>query len=181
VNPIAATTHLAAIVAGVWGGITLMGALAPDLPDDEVEAAVSTASDTPVPAGGAESLLRTENLTPALSELSSQLTDAGVVVRLRIEPGNLDADEGEGGFEPLEVPAFGPERLAEEIARERPEFRGLADISYVEVVQTDIGPEWHVQLITDRPGLSPPWTYGAPLDLGGLTVGGAPPEQIDSP
>jgi hypothetical protein len=177
VNPVAVITHVAAVAAGVWGGMTLMGAIAPDLPDDEVEAAVSAPADEVAP-DAPESLLRAENLKPALAQLESQL-GAGGILRLTMEPGSLKTVEGEGGFDASEVPAVGPERLAERIGQERPELRGLADIQYVELVQTEIGPEWYVQLVSTREGLSPPWTYGAPLDLGGLTVGGAPPEQIE--
>lgn len=177
-NPVAAITHLAAIAAGLWGGIWLMGEIAPDLPDDEVAAAVAAPTDAEVAPDGADSLLRTENLGPALAQLSSQLGASGGVVRLGIEPNVLDAQEGEGGFELAEVPAFGPERLAEAIARERKDFAGIEHFQRVELVQTEIGPEWYVQLVSDEADLSPPWTYGAPLDLGGLTVGGAPPEQI---
>jgi hypothetical protein len=179
-NPVAVITHVAAIAAGLWVGIWAMGEIAPDLPDDEVEAAVSAPTDAgEVAPDGAESLLRTANLEPALAQLESQLAAPGEIVRLRIEPGSLDAEEGDGGFEASEVPAFGPERLAEEIAADRPQFRDLADIQYVELVQTEIGPEWYVQLVSTRDSLPPPWTYGAPLDLGGLTVGGAPPKQIE--
>jgi hypothetical protein len=176
VNPVAAITHVAAIVAGVWGGLTVMGALAPDLPDDEVEAAVATPTDAEVSPTGADSLFRTENLQPALLQLNSQLGADGIV-RLTIKPESLETEEGEGGFDAIDVPAFGPERLAEAIARER-EDSSLADLSSVELVQTEIGPEWYVQLVSHDPDLPPPWTYGAPLDLGGLTVGGAPPKQI---
>lgn len=119
----------------------------------------------------------TENLEPALTQLADQVGAAGEVVRLRIDPGSLHADEGEGGFDIIDVPPFGPSQLVEKIAQERPQVT-IDDIQYVELVQTEIGPEWYVQLVSTRPDLPAPWTYGAPLDLDGLTVGGAPPEQI---
>jgi hypothetical protein len=56
--------------------------------------------------------------------------------------------------------------------------RGVEDLQFVELVQTKDGPEWYVQLISTRPDLPPPWTYGARLYLSKLTVGGAPPKRI---
>ena len=66
-----------------------------------------------------------------------------------------------------------------EVARECPPGTDRLFLAFVEIVQTEIGPEWYVQLVSDNPDLPPPWSFGAPLDLGGLTVGGSPPQQIE--
>src|SRR5215211_1485087 len=153
-----------------------MDAIAPDLPDPDTEPGVAAAQPATVDPGSSDSLFRTENLAPALSQLSDQLAADGELVRLRIEPGRLQSTEGDSGFAASDVPASGPSELAARISQKRREVRGEEDFQYVELVQTKDGPEWYVQLVSTRPDLPPPWTYGAPLDLQRLTAGGAPPK-----
>lgn len=152
-SPLAPIAHLVAIAAGLWGGLWVMGAITPDLPGAEVEAGV-VADDKAVPPADSGSLLRADNLEPALTQLAAQLGAGGEIVRLRIDPGRLDAEEGDGGFEVTDVDPGAAERLVEMIARERPKV-ALGDIQYVELVQAEQGPQWYVQL-----------------------AGGAPPKQI---
>jgi hypothetical protein len=167
-----------AIAAGVWGGLLVMDAVAPDLPDPDTEPGVAAAQPASVEPGSADSLFRAENLGPALSQLDEQLGADGELVRLRIEPGRLQSTEGEGGFAVADVSSAAPNQLAAAIGAERPEFRGIEDFQYLELVHTKEGPEWYVQLVSTRPQLSPPWSYGAPLDVSKITAGGAPPKQI---
>jgi hypothetical protein len=54
-------------------------------------------------------------------------------------------------------------------------------IRYMELVATREGPKRYVQLDINRTGVSPPWTYGAPLDGEPLTVGDAPPKPVTEP
>jgi len=179
VSPLPPIVHLLAIVAGVWGGLVAMDAIAPDLPDPDTEPGVAAAQPATVEPGSADSLFRAENLAPALSQLSEQLGADGELVLLRIEPGQLQSTEGDGGFAVSDVPGSGPVELATKIGEERKQVRGIEDFQYVELVQTKDGPEWYVQLVSSRPDLPPPWSYGAPLDISKLTVGGAPPKQIE--
>jgi hypothetical protein len=168
-----------AIAAGVWGGLAVMDAVAPDLPDPDTEPGVAAAQPATVEQDSGVSLFRAENLGPALSQLDEQLGADGELVRLRIDPGRLGSTEGEGGFAVGDVPSTAPDQLAAAIAADRPEFRGIEDFQYLELVQTRGGPEWYVQLVSTRPQLSPPWTYAAPLDVSKVTAGGAPPKQIE--
>lgn len=178
-SPLPPIVHVLAIAAGVWVGLVAMDAIAPDLPDPDTEPGVAAAQPATVDPGSSDSLFRTENLAPALSQLSDQLAADGELVRLRIEPGRLQSTEGDSGVAASDVPASGPSELAARISRERREVRGVEDFQYVELVQTKDGPEWYVQLVSTRPDLPPPWTYGAPLDLQRLTAGGAPPKGIE--
>jgi len=178
VNPVAVISHLVAVVAGVWIGLGLMGEIAPDLPDPGVQPGLSAPGDPEEVAGGdPDSLLREENLGPALDDLAEQLGADGHLLRLRIEAGRVAATEGEDGYDLADVPPSGPEELVDLIAGERPKV-GIDDVDSVELVQTRDGPRWHVQLVSTGPDLPPPWTYGAPFGFEGLTVGGAPPRQL---
>jgi hypothetical protein len=178
VSPLPPIVHVLAIAAGVWVGLVAMDAIAPDFPDPDTEPGVAAAEPATVDPGSSDSLFRTENLAPALSQLSEQLGADGELVRLRIEPGSLQSTEGDGGFAVSDVPASGPTELAARISQKRRQVRGVEDLQFVELVQTKDGPEWYVQLISTRPDLPPPWTYGARLDPSKLTVGGAPPKRI---
>lgn len=152
-SPLPPIAHLIAIAAGLWGGLWVMGAITPDLPGAEVEAGV-VADDQAVPPDDSASLLREDNLEPALTQLAAQLGAGGEIVRLRIDPGRLRAEEGDGGFDVTDVDPAAPERLVQMVAQERPKVTP-AEIQYVELVQTKQGPVWYVQ-----------------------PVGGAPPVQI---
>jgi hypothetical protein len=56
---------------------------------------------------------------------------------------------------------------------------GLDDVQYVELVATEDGPRWYVQLVSTNPRIDPPWTYGTDLDgPPPLDVGGAPPTPV---
>jgi hypothetical protein len=177
VSPLPPIAHIVAIVAGVWGGLTVMGAIAPDLPGADVQPGV-TAEAAPQSGDDPDSLLAEDNLDPALTQLADQLGTTSDLVRLRITPSQLDATEGEGGFDVDAVDPTAPQRLVEMISEERPKVRGLEDVQYMELVEAKQGAEWYVQLVSTRDDLPPPWTYGAPQDLSKLTVGGAPPQPI---
>jgi hypothetical protein len=51
-------------------------------------------------------------------------------------------------------------------------------VGYIDLVATAKGPRWYVQLDIARDIGPPPWTYGAPLGGGPLTVGPAPPTPV---
>jgi hypothetical protein len=178
-SPLPTIVHVLAIAAGVWGGLAAMDAVAPDLPDADTEPGVAAAQPATVEPDSGDSLFRAGNLAPALSQLDEQLGADGELVRLRIDPGRLESTEGEGGFGVGDVPSTAPDQLAAAIAAERPEFRGVEDLQYLELVQSKNGPEWYVQLVSTRKQLSPPWSYGAPLDISKVTAGGGPPKQIE--
>jgi hypothetical protein len=179
-NPIPILVHLIAIAVGVFGGLRAMDAITPDLPGESVEPGIASSS-APGSVAGADpsSLFLAANLAPALDQLTDQLPAGEGVIRLRIEPGSLSAEtgSGEGLFEPGDVPPGVPAQLGDAIHLQRDRVT-LEDIGYMELVATRDGPEWYVQLDTNRTDVPPPWTYGAPLDGAPLRVGGAPPEPI---
>jgi hypothetical protein len=179
-NPIPILLHLLAIAVGVFLGLRAMDAIAPDLPGESVEPGIASSSTPGAVAGDdPNSLFMADNLAPALDQLADQLPAGEGIVRLRIDPGSLSAETraGEGLFEPAGVPANVPALLGSSIHRQR-ERVTLADVGYMELVATRDGPEWYVQLDTDRTDVPPPWTYRAPLEGRPLSVGGAPPEPI---
>jgi hypothetical protein len=179
-NPVPVLVHLVAIALGLYLGFVAMEAIAPNLPDPDVDPGVSSSSSPGAVAGDdPDSLFRAQNLSPALDQLDEQLGAGQGIVSLRIEPGSVDADtaSGDGLFEPADVPAEVPALLAGEIHQQRGSL-GLADISYVDLVATAKGPRWYVQLDIARDIGPPPWTYGAPLAGSPLTVGPAQPTPV---
>jgi hypothetical protein len=182
-NPIPILLHLIAIAVGIFLGLRAMDAIAPDLPGESVEPGVASSSAPDSVAGNdPSSLFLAANLAPALDQLQEQLPAGEGAIRLRIEPGSLSAETGSGDglFEPDDVPPSAPAQLANAIHRQR-DLVTLADIGYMELVATRNGPEWYVQLDINRTDVSPPWTYGAPLEGEPVTAGGAPPEPVAEP
>jgi hypothetical protein len=180
-NPLALIVHLLALAAGLFGGWQAMSAITPDLPGEGTEPGVTAvASATQVAGDDPNSLLRAAPLAGALEQLDEQLAAGEGIVRLRIEPGQVDVESAstEGVFEPTEVDPSTPERMVERIEAQRAEVGGLGDIQYMELVATDAGPEWYVQLVSTNRRINPPWTYGAPLSGAPLKVGGAPPQPV---
>lgn len=182
-NPVAAIVHLLGIAAGLYLGLIAMGAIAPDLPGEEVEPGVSSSAAPGAVSGeDPDSLLRPENLAPALDGLDEQIGGGDGLIRLRIEPGQLNAEtgSGEGVFEPADVTPAVATTIVDEIHAQRLQV-SYADIGYLELVATRDGPRWYVQLASATTDVSPPWTYTAPLAGTPVRAGGAPPTAIDEP
>jgi hypothetical protein len=183
INPIPIVVHVIAIAIGIFGGLRAMDAIAPELPSEGVDPGVASAAAAEAVAGDDPgSLFRAVNLTPALGQLAEQVPAGEGFVTLRIEPGSLTAEtaDAQGTFELDQVSAATPSLIADEIRRERA-LVSLADLGYMELVATDAGPRWYVQLDINRTDVSPPWTYGAPLAGTPVEAGGAPPTPIASP
>jgi hypothetical protein len=180
-NPLPLIVHLLALAAGLFGGWQAMAAITPDLPGEGTEPGVTAvASPTQVAGDDPNSLLRAGPLSGALEQLDEQLAAGEGIVRLRIEPGQVDVSSAaaDGAFDPADVDPSTPEQIVARIRAQRSEVSGLADIQYMELVATDDGPEWYVQLVSTDPRIKPPWTYGAPLSGAPLSVGGAPPKPV---
>jgi hypothetical protein len=179
-SPIAVIVHLVAIALGLYLGWIAMQAISPDLPDPSVDPGVNSAA---VIAGDApDSLYRGANFQRALDQLDEQLAAGEGIVSLHLEPGTLETESraGEGLFQPADVPVEAPVMLIHSIDSERGGSPiGLGEISYMDLVATEDGPRWYVQLDTSRDIGSPPWTYGAPLEGAPLEVGGAPPQPVE--
>lgn len=179
-NPVAALAHVLAVAAGVWGGLWVMGAVTPDLPDADAEPGVAATAPEDVSGGSDESLFRQTPLFWALDQLDDQLAAGQAVVRLRVEPGALSSesrDGQEGLIDPADVPASAPEWIVSQIAEERPQVT-LDRVRYMELVATEEGPRWYMQLVSDDPKLDPPWTYTADFEGDLLRAGGAEPRPI---
>jgi hypothetical protein len=180
-NPIPALVHLVAIALGLYLGFLVMDAIAPDLPDEGVEPGVSSSSAPRAVAGDdPDSLFRAANLGPALDQVGDQLAAGEGILRLHIEPGTVDArtGTGDGLLDPAEVPPGAPLRITGGIDGGRPRSTTLADVAYMDLVATERGPRWYVQLDINRDIGPPPWTYGAPLAGVPVTPGGAPPVPV---
>ena len=180
VNPVAAIAHVLAVAAGIWGALSLMGAVTPDLPNADAEPGVTATAPEDVTGDAEDSLLRQTPLYWALDQLSDQLAAGEQLVRLRVEPGTLTSesrDAEDGLIDPGDVPASAPEWIVSQIAEDRPRVT-LAGVQYMELIATADGPRWYVQLAGDDPGLSPPWTYTADLEGDLLATGGAEPVPL---
>ena len=179
-NPVAAFAHILAVAAGVWGAFWVMGAVTPDLPDAEAEPGVTATAAEDVAGDAEESLLRQTPLFWALEQLSDQLAAGQQLARLRVEPATLTSesrDAEDGLIDPDDVAPSAPEWIVRQIAEDRPQVT-LAKVRYMELIATAKGPRWYVQLVSDDPKLSPPWTYTADLEGDLLTVGGAEPVPL---
>jgi hypothetical protein len=179
-NPLPLVLHLVALAAGLYLGWVFMSWVTPDLPSDETEAGVS-ATAVQVAGDDPNSLLRAGPLEGALDSLDDQLAAGEGIAVLRIEPGeiNVSGSHAEGTFEPSDVDPAVPLFIVQRIATQRPVVDGLDDVQYMELVATDEGPRWYVQLVSTNPRIDPPWSYGSDLDgPPPLEVGGAPPNPV---
>lgn len=170
-SPVSVITHLLAIALGAWGGLSLIGRVAPDLPSDDTDPGVEAPlAPDEVRGGDPKSLLRAGPLAGALEQLSSQIAAGDVIVTLRLEPGSIDAETGSGGvdIETEQIPPNAPERIVAEIAKQRPEV-SLDDVQFMLLRPGPGAPEWYVQLDLE---IDPPRTYVAPLDGSSATPGG---------
>jgi hypothetical protein len=175
-NPVAVIVHLIAIAAGLYLGFLAMDAIAPDLPGEEVGPGVSSsAAPDDVAGDDPESLFNPAALAPALDQLREQLPAGEGIVTLRIEPGGLSADTAaaDGLFSLDDVSPDLPQKLIAEIHAQR-ERVTAQDIGSIDLVATEDGPRWYVQIDIFRTDVDPPWTYGAPLEGKPLEVGPAP-------
>lgn len=170
--------HALGIALGLYLGFVVMEAISPDLPDPDTNPGVAATAPASVSGGDPDSLLRAQNLGPALEQLDDQLAAGEGIGTLRIAPGALDAQptSADGAIDPDEVEPSTPSLLISEIAAERD--LTLDDVSHVDLIATDDGPRWYVQLEADG-AIGPPLTYAAPLSGTPLTAGRGRPEQID--
>ena len=172
--------HALGIALGIVLGFMAMTAIAPDLPDDSVEPGVSS-SITPeaVAADDSASLFLSRNLAPSFEQLEQQVPAGDSIAKLRIEPGAVEVDSagGGGGFALADVSPGLPELLIDSIHAQRKGVT-IADIASIELVATADGPSWYVQLDPSKTDVSPPWTYGAPLEGAPLAAGPAPPVPV---
>ena len=177
-NPTAVLVHVIAIAVGAYLGWTLMQAISPELPDS-VEPGVNSTAEVAGDSG--ESLFRPPNLERALAQVEDQLGAGEGLVRLHLEPGTLETEArtGDGLFRPADIPVDAPVVLTHSIDAERGGTPiDFGEVRYMELVATEDGPRWYVQLDINKDIGPPPWTYGAPLDGDPIEVGGAPPEAI---
>lgn len=178
-NPVAAIAHLLAIAAGLCGGLWVMGKVTPDLPPADAAPGVTSAVEEQVAGDDATSLFRSIPLSVALEQLAEQQAAGTGIVRLHIEPGSLQAETSgaEGAFQPGDVPPGALELIVAQAAAERPQVT-LGKVRYADLVATERGPRWYVQLDSADPKLPPPWTYGAPLGGEPIAVGPGEPRQV---
>ena len=179
-SAIAIVVHVVGIAAGLYLGWIAVTAIAPDLPADDVQPGIASSVAPGAVAGDdPDSLFAAGALDAAFTQLEEQLPAGHGIVRLRIEPGTLDAEtrSGEGLFELDDVSTSLPARLIFEIHAQRAQVTAH-DIGYMELIATERGPRWYVQLDTSVTDVDPPWTYGAPLEGSPLTVGPGEPQAL---
>ncbi len=176
-NPVAALSHLAAIVLGILGGVWAINALTPELPDSDVEPGVEI--PVPVEPEAPESLFQPGPLSTAIFQLEEQTGDGVEYAFLSITPTTLSVSDVkvEGGVEPSELSAGEPERVIELLGRER---NGITPehVRQMDLVATKNGQVWVVQLDSTAPGLSPPYQYLVPYGTDEVEASTAIPDPL---
>jgi hypothetical protein len=161
VNPVAALSHLAAIVLGILGGVWAINAVTPELPDSDVEPGVEI--PVPVEPEAPESLFQPGPLSTAIVQLEGQEGDGVEYAFLSITPTTLSVSDVtvKGGVEPGDLSAGEPERVIELLGEER---SGITPevVRQMDLVATKEGLVWVVHLDSTAPGLSPPYQYLVP-------------------
>ena len=158
-SPLPPIAHLLGLLAGIFGGLALMGWVAPDIPsgDPGVE---SAAADGP-----AESLLSPAGFATAFSQLRDQLGDDEALTSMRVTAESIDSESGdaENGIDPDDVSTSAPYLIAYRIAELRrgsgqEGFRDARDLQSLELRPEGRYGKW---VATLRTGLSPPLRYVA--------------------
>ena len=178
-NPIAIIVHALAIAAGLFVGWIVMERISPDFPSAE-PGVESSSSPGAVAGDDPDSLFLPNNLSEAILPLMEQTAAGEGVVELHLEPGSIDlrTSDAEGTIDLTEVPVAAPMRIADAINAQRPKI-DLAQIAYMDLVATDKGPRWYVQIDINKTDEPPPWTYTAALEANSVTPGGAPPKPVE--
>lgn len=125
-NPTAALVHVAAIAAGVFGGLTIARGVAPDLPSDSTQPGV----EQPSSGGGAggkvtgsspESYYHPGPLSDALAQTEEQFPAGEDVISLSIEPDRLSAttQSGDNTVAVDDLPVNAPERIIDGVNKAR--------------------------------------------------------------
>jgi hypothetical protein len=177
VNPVAVIAHVLAVVAGIWGGLSLMGWIAPDLPDPDEAAGLTATAPEEITGSSEDSLFRQTPLHWAMERLADQLGAGEQVVYLQIYPGKLESetrDAQDSLIDPGDVVASAPEWIVTQIAEKRPDVT-LDKVRYMGLIATAEGPRWYVELVRTDPKITAPWAYTADAEGDLLEAGGAVP------
>lgn len=179
-NPLAAICHVVAIVAGAWGGVAVISAIAPDLPPAGAQPAVTADPQSePIEPQSPDSFLHATGFAAGLGQISDQIAAGDDIRRLRVEADSIQADSTSGdGLIPIgEIPADSTQNLISAIGAERPAV-SYDQIAYMELFATANGPRWFVQLLTTEPGLGKPSTFTASISGEPVKAGGPAPVPI---
>ena len=171
-NPIPILVHALGIVAGLLLGWYVMGQISPDFStaDPGVE---SSSAPRAVAGNDPDSLFLPNNLSNAIPPLQDQLAAGQGVALLHIEPGAIEihGSDGDTAYDLSDVPVAAPARIVDAIHDMRGQVT-LNDIASMDLLATRDGPQWSIQLDTSRSGVSPPWSYTAPLEGTPVKPGG---------
>lgn len=176
-NPVAALSHLAAVVLGVFGSLWLVEELTPKLPDENVEPGVEV--PVPVEPESPESLFQPGPLSTAIFQLEGQESGGEEYVLMTITPTSLSVSdlEAEGGIVPSELSTGEPMRVIELLGEERNAITP-DKVRQLDLVATKDGPVWVVQLQSGDPALEPPLQYVVPLGSEEVQAGGPLPTPL---
>ena len=179
-SPVVIICNLVGLILGVWGGFQVVGAVTPDMPDPDTEPGFEAPAEIDVSGGDTTSLFRNFPLDVALNELEEQQAAGTSIMQLHIKPDSISADmfDNDHGFQPGDVDDYAIETMVAEIDSQRSEQVSLDDVRGADLVMTERGPRWHLQLDSARPDLPPPWTYDAPLGGRPAKPGGPPNDLV---
>ena len=176
-NPVAAVSHLLAIVLGCFTGFWVIDAVTPELPGADVEPGVEV--PVPVEADSPESLFQPGPLSTAIFQLEGQEGAGAEYAFLTITPESLSVSEAEvdGGVEPSDLSTGEPMRVIELLGEERQAITPER-VRQLDLVATRGGPVWLVQLRSNDPDLRPPWQYVVSYGSDEIQAGGPLPVPL---
>ena len=174
-SPLPPIAHLIAIAAGVFGGLWLGGAIAPDLPSADTEPGVVVSEQ--VSGSDPDSLYHPGPLAEAVTQTLEQFPAGAEVSSVTIDPVTLRAAENEGvNLLPLEsMPVDAPERMLPGIQDARRKAGVAKPITLDDVRSFSWSPanptaiEWSVLLDVSTAG--PPTQFRASRDGSRVAVG----------
>lgn len=158
-SPLPPILHLVALAAGLFGGLSLISWIAPDLPSGD-PGVVETGEGQVVGPGDSDSLLMAGNFATALVQVRDQLGSGQKVSSLRVTPGEFSVEASEEGIDIDELATSAPYLIAYQIGEEREDVQGPQDLREVRMRATPAGPSWQATL---RDRLPPPLVYEATI------------------
>jgi hypothetical protein len=125
VNFTALFVHVAAIAAGLFGGLALAEAVAPDLPSDKtkpgVEQPTGGGSDGKVTGSSQQSYYHPGPLKDAIAQTEEQFGAGEQILSLTIEPDRVSANTSTGSntIAPEDIPVNAPQKMINGINQAR--------------------------------------------------------------
>ncbi len=167
-SPFPPIVHVLAIAAGIFGALTFLPGLAPDLPGED--AFIRADAGTVSGPGDEDSFLQAAPLAVALGRARAELASDQEVISLKVEPSTLDIDTDDSGGVALEdIVSSAPYLMVYAIGKAREDENGKTDVNDASALRSaefranSKAGVWTVHLDPSLPG---PHTYMAVIPTG---------------